>query len=103
MGKTREPFKKIRDTKGRFHTQMGSKQYSNCTNLTEAEDIKKWWQGYTELYKKDRHHQNNHDDLEPDSLKCKVKWALVKQETDRTGSILGWTVDFELYAQCLWK
>ena len=102
--KIRDLFKKIRDTKGTFHAKMGSIKDRNGMDLTEAEDIKKNWQEYTEeLYKKDLHDPDNHDDLEPDSLKCKVKWALVKQETDRTGSILGWTVDFELYAQCLWK
>ena len=71
MGKTRDLFKKIRDTKGTFHANMGTIKYRNGMNLTEAEDIKKGWQEYTEeLYKKDLHDQDNHDDvitnLEPD-------------------------------------
>ena len=70
MGKTRELFKKIRDTKGTFHTKMVSIKDRNGMDLTEAEDIKKRWQEYTELYKKDLHDQDNHDDvitnLEPD-------------------------------------
>ena len=81
MGKTRDLFKKIRDTKGIFHAKMGSKKDRNGMDLTEAEDIKKRWQEYTEeLYKKDPHDQDNHDGvithLEPDILKCEVKWAL---------------------------
>ena len=81
MGKTRDLFKKIRDTKGTFHAKMGLMKDRNGMNLTEAEDIKKRWQEYTEeLYKKDLHDQDNHDDvitnLEPDILKCEVKWAL---------------------------
>ena len=80
MGKTRELFKKIRDTKGTFHAKMGSIKDRDCRNLTEAEDIKKRWQEYTELYKKDLHNPDNHDgvipDLEPDILECEVKWAL---------------------------
>ena len=81
MGKTRDLFKKIRDTKGTFHAKMGSKKYRNCMNLTEAEDIEKKWQEYTEeLYKKDLHDPDNHDGvithLEPDILECEVKWAL---------------------------
>ena len=81
MGKTRDLFKKIRDTKGKFHVKMGSIKDRNGMDLTEAEDIKKRWQEYTEeLYKKDLHDPNNHDgvitDLEPDILECEVKWAL---------------------------
>ena len=81
MGKTRDLFKKIRDTKGIFHAKMGSRKDRNGMDLTEAEDIKKGWQEYTEeLYKKDLHDQDNHDDiithLDPDILKCEVKWAL---------------------------
>ena len=81
MGKTREHFKKIRDTKGTFHAKMGSIQDRNCMDLTEAEDIKKRWQEYTEeLYEKDLHDSDNHDGvithLEPDILECEVKWAL---------------------------
>ena len=78
MGKTRDFFKKIRDTKGIFHAKMGSIKDRNGMDLTEAEDIKKTWQEYTEeLYKKDLHDPDNHDGvithLEPDSLECKVK------------------------------
>jgi len=81
MGKSSDFFKKIRDIKGNFHAKMGSIKDRNGTDLTEAEDIKKRWQEYTEeLYKKDLHNPDNHDgvitDLEPDILECKVKWAL---------------------------
>ena len=78
MGKTRNLFKKIRDTKGTFHAKMGSIKDRNCMELIEAEDIKKRWQ--EELYKKDLHDPHNHDGvithLGPDILKGKVKWAL---------------------------
>ena len=78
MGKTRDLFKDIRDTKGTFHAKMGSIKYRNSMDLTEAEDIKKRWQEYTEeLYKKDLHDPDNHDGvithLEPDILECEVK------------------------------
>ena len=78
MGKTRNLFKKIRDTKGTFHAKMGSIKDRNGMDLTKAEDIKKTWQEYTEeLYKKDLHDQDNYDDvitdLEPDILECEVK------------------------------
>ena len=78
MGKTRDPFKKIRDTKGTFHAKMGSIKDRNGMDLTEAEDIKKRWQEYIEeLYRKDLHDPDNHDgvitDLEPDILECEVK------------------------------
>ena len=81
MGKTRDLFKKIRDTKGTFHAKMGTMKDRNGIDLTEAEDSKKKWQEYTEeLYEKDLHDQDNHDGvithLEPDTLECKVKWAL---------------------------
>ena len=81
IGKTRDLFKKIRNTKGTFHAKMGSIKDRNGLDLTEAEDIKKRWQEYTEeLYKKDLHDLDNHDDvitnLEPDILECEVKWAL---------------------------
>ena len=80
MGKTRDLFKKIRDTKGTFHAKMGSIKDRNGMDLTEAEDIKKRWQEYTELCKKDLHDPDNHDGVithqEPDILECKVKWAL---------------------------
>ena len=80
MGKTRDVFKKIRDTKGIFHAKMDLIKDRNGTDLTEAEDIKKRWQEYTEeLYKKNLHDPDNHDgvtDLEPDILECEVNWAL---------------------------
>ena len=88
MGKTKDLFKKIRDSKGIFHAKMGSIKDRNSMDLTEAEDIKKRWQGYTgELYKKDLHDQDNHDgvitDLEPDILECEVKWALETITTNK--------------------
>ena len=77
MGKTRDLFKKIRDTKETFHAKMGSIKDRNVMDLTEAEDIKKRWQEYTELYKKDLHNSDNHDGVithrEPDILECEVK------------------------------
>ena len=81
MGKTRDLFKKIRDTKGTFHAKMGSIKDRNGMDLTEAEDIKKRRQEYIEeLYKKHLHDPDNHDGvithLEPDILECEVKWAL---------------------------
>ena len=80
MGKTRDLFKKIRDTKGTFHAKMGPIKDRNGMDLTEAEDIKKRWQEYTELYKKDLHDPDSHDGvithLEPDILECEVKRAL---------------------------
>ena len=81
MGKTRDLFKKISDTKGTFHAKMGLIKDRNGMDLTEAEDIKKRWQEYTEeLDKKELHDQDNHDGvithLDPDTLECKVKWIL---------------------------
>ena len=81
MGKTRDLFKKIRDIKGIFHAKMGSIKDRNDMDLTEAEDIKKTWQEYTEeLYKKDLHDPDNHNgvitNIEPDILECELKWAL---------------------------
>ena len=81
MGRTRDLFKKIRDTKGTFHAKMGTIKDRNGMDITEAEDIKKRWQKYTEeLYKKDLHDPDNHDGvithLEPDILECEVKGAL---------------------------
>ena len=82
MGKTRDLFKKIRDTKGTFHAKMGTIKDRNGKTLTEAEDIKKRWQEYTEeLYKKGLNNSDNHDGvithLKPDILECEVKWVLV--------------------------
>ena len=81
VGKTRDLVKKIRNTKGTFHAKMGLIKDRNCMDLTEAEDMKKRWQEYTEeLYKKDLHNPDNHHgvitDLQPDILECEVKWAL---------------------------
>ena len=89
MGQTRDLFKKIRDTKGTFRAKMGSIKDRNGMDLTEAEDIKKRWQEYTEeLYKKDLHDPDNHDGmithLEPDILECEVKWALESITTNKT-------------------
>ena len=88
MGKTRDVFKKIRDTKGTFHTKMGTIKVRNGMDLTEAEDIKKRWLEYTEeLYKKDLHDQDNHDGminhLEPDILECEIKWTLESITTNK--------------------
>src|SRR5574337_870285 len=88
MEKTRDLFKKIRDTKARFHAKMGSIKGQNGMDLTEAEDIRKRWQEYTEeLYKKDLHGPDNHSgvitDLEPDILECEVRWALESITTNK--------------------
>ena len=89
VGKTRDLFKKIRDTKGTFHAKTGTIKDRNSMDLTEAEDIKKRWQEYTEeLYKKDLHDPDNHDGvithLEPDILECEVKWALGNITTNKS-------------------
>ena len=88
MGRTRDLFKKIRDTRGTFHAKMGSIKDRNGMDLTEADDIKKRWQEYTEeLYKKDLHNPDNHDGvtthLEPDILECEVKWTLESITTNK--------------------
>ena len=88
MGKTRDPFKKIRDTKGTFHAKIGFIKDRNGMDLTEAEDIKKRWQENTEeLYKKELHDPDNHNgvitDLEPDILECEVKGALESITTNK--------------------
>ena len=98
MGKTRDLFKKIRDTKGIFHTKMGSVKDRNGIDLTETENIKKRWQEYTkELYKKDLHNPYNHDgvitDLEPDILECEVKWALESITTNKASGSDGIPVE----------
>ena len=80
MGKTKDLFKKIRDTKGTFHAKMGTIKDRNGMDLTETEDVKERWQEYTELYKQDLHDLDNHlgviTHLDPDILECEVKWAL---------------------------
>ena len=87
MGKTGDLFKKVRDTKGTFHAKMDIKKDKNGMDLTEAEDIKKRQQDYTELYKKDLYDPDNHNGmityLEPDILECKVKWVLGSITTDK--------------------
>ena len=88
MGKTRDLFKKIRDTKGTFHAKMGSIKDRNGRDLIEAEDIRKRWQEYTEeLYKRDLHEPDNHHrvitHLEPGILECEVKWALGSMATNK--------------------
>ena len=91
MRKTRDLFKKIRDTKGTFHAKMGSIKDRNCMDLTEAENIKKRWQEYTEeLYKRYLNDPDNHGGvithLEPDILECEVKWALEIITTNKASS-----------------
>ena len=98
MGKTRELFKKIRDTKGAFHAKMGSIKDRNGRDLTEAEDINKRWQEYTEeLYKKDLNDPENHEGfithLEPDILGCEVKWALGSITTNKASGGDGFPVE----------
>ena len=98
MGKTRDFFKKIRYTKGTFHAKMGSIKDGNGMDLTEAEDIKKRWQDYTEeLYKKDLQDPDNHDGvithLEPDILECEVKWALGSITTNKASGCDGIPVE----------
>ena len=90
MRKTRDLFKTIRDTKGKFHAKMGKIKDRNGMDPTEAEDIKRWWQEYTEeLYKKDFHDPDNDDSginhLKPDILECEVKWALGSIATNKAG------------------
>ena len=98
MGNTRDLFKKIRDTKGTFHAKMGSIKDINGMDLTEADDIKKRWQEYTEeLYKKDLHDLDNHDGvithLEPAILECEVKWALESITTNKASGCDGTPVE----------
>ena len=100
MGKTRDLFKIIRDIKGTFHAKMGSIKDRNGMDLTEAEDIKKRWQEYTEeLYKKELHDPDNHDGvithLEPDILECEVKWALESITTNKASG--GDEISVELF------
>ena len=100
MGKTRDLFKKLRDAKETLHAKMGTIKERNSMNLTEAEDIKKRWQEYTEeLYKKDLHNQDNHNGvithLEPDILECEVKWALGSITTNKASG--GVRIPIELF------
>ena len=98
MEKTRDLFNKIRDNKGTFGSKMGAIKDRNGMDLTEAEDIKKRWQEYTEkLYKKDLHDPDNHDGvithLEPDILECEVKWALESITTNKASGVDGIPVE----------
>ena len=120
MGKTRDLFKKIRDTKGTFHAIMGSVKDRNAMDLTEAEDTKKRWQEYMEeLYKEDLHNPDNHDGvithLEPDILKCEIKWALGSISMNKASGGVGIAVElfqmlkddavkvWHLVCQQIWK
>ena len=108
MGKARDLFKKIRDTKGTFHEKMGTIKDRNGMDLTEAEDIKKRWQEYTEeLYKKDLHDPDNHDGmithLEPDILECDVKWALGSITTKKLVEMMEFQLSyFKSWKMTLW-
>ena len=97
MGKTRDLFKKIRDIKGTSHAQMASIKGRNVMDISEAEDIKKKWQEYTELYKKDLHDPDNHDGvftpLQPDILEYEVKWALGSITTNKASGCDGIPVE----------
>ena len=99
MVKTSDLFKKIKDTMGTFYAKMGSIKDRNGIDLTEAVDIKKRWQEYTEeLYKKDLHDQDNHDDvithLEPDILECEVKWALESITTNKASEVIEFQLSY---------
>ena len=98
MGKTRDLFKKIRDTKGNFHAKMGSIKGRNGMDLTEADDIKKRWQEYTELCKKDLYNPDDHDGvithLEPDILECKVKWALGRITMNKASEVMEFQLSY---------
>ena len=108
MGKTRDLFRKIRDTKGTFHRKMGSIKDRNGMDLTEAEDINKRWQEYTEeLYKKGLHNPDNHNGvtthLEPDILECEVKWALENITTNKVEVMEFQLSYFKSWKMMLWK
>ena len=98
MGKTRDPFKNIRHTNGTFHAKMGTIKDRNGMDLTEAEDIKKRWQEYTELYKKDLHYPDNHygviTHLEPEILECEVKWALGTITTNKAMEVMEFQLSY---------
>ena len=98
MGKTRDLFKKIRDTKGTFHAKMGSIKDRNARDLTEAEDSKRWQEYTEELYKKDLHDIENHNGvithLEPDILECEVKWALGSIITNKLVEVIEFQLSY---------
>ena len=108
MGKTRDLFKKIRDTRGTFHAKMGSIKDRNGMDLTEAEEIKRWQEYTEELYKKDLHDPDNHHGvithLEPDILECEVKWALESITTNKASEGDGIPVElFQIQKMMLQK
>jgi len=99
MGKTKDLFKKIRDTKGTFHAKIGTIKNRNGMDLTEAEDIKKRWQEYTEeLYRKVLHDPENHDGviphLDPDILECEVKWALGRITMNKASEVMEFQLSY---------
>ena len=98
MGKTSNLFKKIRDTKGKFHAKIGTIKDRNGMDLTEAEDIKMRWQEYTELYKKHLHDPHNHDGvithLEPDILECEVRWGLGIITTNKAKEVMEFQLSY---------
>ena len=99
MGKTRDLLKKIRDTKGKFHAKVGTIKDRNVMDLTEAEDIKKRWQEYTEeLYKEDLNDPDNHDGvithLEPDILECEIKWALGSITVNKASGVMEFQLSY---------
>ena len=99
MGKTRDFFKKIRDTKGTFHAKMGTISEINGMDLTEIEDIKKRWREYTEdLYKKDLDDSDNHNGvithLEPDIVECEVRWALGSITTNKLVEVMEFQLSY---------
>ena len=98
MGNTRDLFKKLSDTKGTFHSKMSTIKDRNGMDLTEAEDIKKRWQKYKELYKRDLHDPDNHDDvithLELDVLECKVKWVLGNITTNKLVEVIEFQLSY---------
>ena len=106
MGKTRDLFKKIRDTKGTFDAKMGSIKDRNGRNLTEAGDIKKRWQEYTEeLYEKDLHSPDNHDGvithLEPDILECEIEWVLGSITTKNLVEVMEFQLIYFKYSKMM--
>ena len=106
MEKTRDLFKKIRDTKGTFHAKMGSIKDRNGRNLTEAGDIKKRWQEYTEeLYEKDLHSPDNHDGviahLEPDILECEIEWVLGSITTKNLVEVMEFQLIYFKYSKMM--
>ena len=98
MGKTRDLFKKMRETKGTFHAKMGSIKDRHGLDLTEAEDIKRWQEYTEELYKRDFHDQDNHDGvithLEPDILECEVKWALESITMNKLAEVMEFQLSY---------